>query len=306
MTSREDTMQISRRDFISTCSATIIASSAVAQSLPLTTAANKKKGLAGVAPANSGLTTSWYYDWSLYAADQGLPPSDATIQFHPMCWGWRPSTNVPNPALELNRHAWGVPVHADNSSPTALAALRAQKPKVLFGFNEPDVHRQSNIKAEDAALAWSSFQGLAEDLVSPSCGDAEAKWMEIFMGEVERHKLQLDSVGFHHYGPPEPDEFIRHLDHVHALFGRPVWVTEFAVADWEAKSGPNRYNADQVAVFMKSVCAYMNKTHWVKGYAWFPRGGRFGATGINGALAPSILFKEDGTLTGLGQVYATV
>jgi hypothetical protein len=93
------------------------------------------------------------------------------------------------------------------------------------------------------------------------------------------------------------------------MYNRPVWVTEFAVADWQAKSGqvPNRYSVEQVTAFMKATCAYMDKTPWVRGYAWFPRGGQFGVKAhLNGPLATSVLFEQDGTLNGLGKTYAAI
>jgi O-glycosyl hydrolase len=98
--------------------------------------------------------------------------------------------------------------------------------------------------------------------------------MQSFIATAEKSKLQVDSIGFHHYGSPEPEDFIGLLDKVHQMYGRPIWVTEFAAADWQAKEGgpSNRYTEQQMIDFMQAVCKFMEETSWVRGYAWYPWG----------------------------------
>lgn len=235
-----------------------------------------KKGLAGAALAPSGLTTRWYYDWGLQPSWKGVPSGDASIRFIPMCWGWGPH------------------------SADTLPALRDQHPAVLFGFNEPDHRDQSNLTVQAALQAWPQLEGIASELVSPSCAQPAEQWMQDFMRGAESRRLRIDAVGFHHYGPPDPDDFIGLLEKVHALYDRPVWVTEFAAADWHAGPGsPNPYTPKQVIDFMQKVCAYMEAAPWVRGYAWYP----WGKPERTDPLSASALFGPDGRLTEPGQAY---
>lgn len=298
-------MSLSRRTFLSYATAT-----AAWAALPATRAfgsakpSSTKKGLAGIAPEPSSLVTSWYYDWRLHPATSGMPALHPEIQFHPMCWGWRPATALAAEAAgQPNR-----PARSDDSTAQGLEALRASKPQVLFGFNEPDQPEQSHLSPETAIDAWPAFQGVAQELVSPSCAHPQSPWMETFVAAVERRHLQLDSLGYHTYPTDSVDAFATHLDAFHRKFGRPVWVTEFAVADWAARDGRtvNRYSVERVAAFMRGACKFLEETPWIRGYAWFPRGGRFATRDLKGPLASSVLFNEDGTLNELGKLYDSI
>ena len=275
----------SRRDFIAISSASLLLGRSVwsdgqADIKNPASHITPKKGLAGAAPEASGLRTSWYYDWGVDPSTKGVPLHDASIRFVPMCWGWNPR------------------------SPSSIAKLRSQKPSLLFGFNEPDHIDQSNLTVEAALEAWPNLQGIATELVSPSCAQPQSEWMQTFMATAEKSKLQVDSIGFHHYGSPEPEDFIGLLDKVHDMYGRPIWVTEFAAADWQAKEGGpnNRYTEQQMIDFMQAVCKFMEATSWGRGYAWYP----WGKPGAGGPLSVSSFFDVDGQLTTVGQAYAAV
>ena len=308
-------MSITRRNFVITGAATVAASilrpkadgmasakEALRVAAPTTGSRSTKKGLAGIAPLNSKLVTNWYYDWQLHPATRGMPSVDPAIVFYPMCWGWRPtppagatSTNSQKPA-------------ADNSTPKGLMNLKTQNWKVLFGFNEPDHVDQANLSVEAAVKAWPALQGVAHELVGPSCANPMGDWMAKFVPEIERQNLQMDALGFHYYGSPSVEPFVAKLEAFYARYKRPVWVTEFAVADWAAKDGKalNRYSVEQVAEFMQSACSYMDKTPWIKGYAWFPTAGKHAAKGGNGPLITSMFYEDDGSLNQLGRLYDTL
>ena len=309
-------MSITRRKFLIAGAATVAASilgpkadgmasaeGARRMAAPRTRTRSTKKGLAGIAPLNSKLVTSWYYDWQLHPATHGMPSADPAILFYPMCWGWRPAR--PAGATSTNSQKPASSAAADNSSPEGLMHLKAQNPKVLFGFNEPDHVDQSNLSVEAAVKAWPSLQGVAQELVGPSCANPMGDWMAKFVPEIERQNLQMDALGFHSYGSPAVEPFVNKLEAFYARYKRPVWVTEFAVADWAAKDGKalNRYSVEQVAEFMQGACAYMDKTPWIKGYAWFPAAGKHAAKGGNGPLTTSMLYKPDGSLNQLGHLY---
>ena len=89
---------------------------------------------------------------------------------------------------------------------------------------------------------------------------------------------------------------------VYEAYGRrPLLVSEFAVADWGAKSiEENSHSKESVLKFMKDVLPWMEKQNWIAGYAWF-------SFGINEAVGTSsTLFDRDGNLTTLGRFYQSV
>lgn len=238
---------------------------------------NPKKGLGGAAPSSSGLLTDWYYNWGIHPSAKGVPSTHPSMRFLPMVWGWYPQ-----------------------KTPAILEELRAQHPSILLGFNEPDHHDQSNIPVKVALEAWPQLEGIAEELVSPAAANPLGPWMQDFMHGAEKRKLRIDSIGVHSYPSPSPTGFINMLHRVHDLYRRPIWVTEFAVADWQAKRGAaNRFSVSQVADFMEAVCTEMNRIPWIKGYAWFPFAGK-----SSNALQTSVLFDANGNLTALGKLYA--
>lgn len=275
-------MKFSRRSFLAGSSA-LLANAAGSRAFGKNLRTlNPKKGIGGPPPLASGLLTSWYYDWGLRPADRGMPKYHPSMQFFPMVWRWYPK-----------------------GTPSKLAALREQHPSMLLGFNEPDKHNQSNMTVEQALDAWPHLEGIATELVSPAAANALDKWMQSFMARAEKRKLRIDSIAVHHYPGPSAEHFLEWLHKVHKLYQRPIWVTEFAVADWKAKhGGTNRYTVHQTAEFMKAVCTEMDKIPWVKGYAWFPSAGdkKAKAQGSH-ALATSVLYEADGSLTPLGKLY---
>lgn len=270
-------MQQSRRNFLAG-SSMLLASAACSKAFGTTGGRlSAKKGLAGAAPEASGLRTSWYYNWGVNPSSKGMPVSEPSMRYMPMIWGWYPE-----------------------KSPATLEALRAKRPSILLGFNEPDHKDQSNIPVETALDVWPKFEGIADELVSPAAAAPLGPWMRSFMGGVEKQKLRVDSIAVHGYPGPSPKAFLESLNRVHELYRRPIWVTEFAVADWQAKNGAaNRFSVPQVADFMEAVCTEMEKIPWVKGYAWFPFAGK-----ASNALRTSVLFDANGELTELGKLYA--
>jgi beta-glucosidase/6-phospho-beta-glucosidase/beta-galactosidase len=124
--------------------------------------------------------------------------------------------------------------------------------------------------------------------------------MQTFMNAIEQQNLQCDAVAVHSYGGIDSSAFLAMLDQVYTLYQRPLYVTEFAVADYNAVNGvPNQYSVQQVEEFMQTVCPAMDNLTYVKGYAWYP----WPSTNSN-ALASSVLFNSDGTLTSLGVLYS--
>jgi len=104
----------------------------------------------------------------------------------------------------------------------------------------------------------------------------------------------------HHYGGINAQAFLDKLQRVYDLYGKPIWITEFAVADWQATSPEaNRYSSEQVLEFMQTVLPALDTIKYVQRYAWFPAKQSFSA------LTSSALFDDEtGELTTLGEYYA--
>jgi hypothetical protein len=214
----------------------------------------------------------WFYTWNR------VPPEDipAGVEFIPMIWNGKPGDSY----VELGRQ------------------LRKAGHKELLGFNEPDQAKQGNMTVEAALDLWPKLMETGMRLVSPSCVHPDKDWMKAFMKGVEERKLRVDAVGVHSYGGPNADALMKRLATVHEMFGRPLWITEFAVGDWNAKTrAENRHRPEQVVEFVRQLFPQLDACEFVERYAWFP------ARPDSAPLGPSALFHEDGTLTPVGAAY---
>lgn len=237
--------------------------------------ASDKKGI-GLADLHAAdrvaaLNVAWYYTWSPNQIE-GAPRD----KFVPMIWGG----------------------HRFQEQASALRA-RGKVP-VLLAINEPDGVKQANMSVDEVARLWPELSVLAEKIGSPATVNPTGPWAERFHQLKQQRGLKVDLMAIHLYGPPDPAKFLNRVDEVYRKFGMPIWITEFAVADWSAmQSGVNRYSQEQVLEFMKQVLPELEKRHFVVRYAWFGAG-----KGGGEPLSASQLFDRDGKLTALGRYYA--
>jgi len=270
-------MTMNRRHFLNlTLAALASGSSAVAATKK---DGSKKKGL-GITTRDpewarkvEELRCKWFYTWG-GEIPEGKP---AGSDFIPMIWG-RPYQ--PEKVAE------------------AAAAAKAAGIVELLGFNEPDKVNQSNIRVEKALELWPILERTGMRLGSPGCVHPDHEWMLQFMKGVEERKLRVDFICVHSYGGPNANSLVNRLKKVHRMFKRPIWITEFAVGDWEAESADKiRHKPSAVLRFMEQVLPMLDRLDFVERYAWFP------AKPDNRALGTSALFDEDGKLTRLGECY---
>ena len=271
---------INRRRFLTLAAA---APFAMADPAHAATHDKRKKGIGIVTredgkwlPAIKQLNARWFYSWG------SNKPKDvpADVDFIPMIWG------------SLGGQA-GI-------AKTGAAAKEAGISELL-GFNEPDQHDQSNLTVEKALAAWPELMKTGLRLGSPGCVHPDNEWMKSFMAAVKKQKLRVDFICMHSYGGTDANAFMNQLQNVHKLFDRPLWITEFACGDWEAKSvAQNRHKPEQVLKFMKQVLPQLERSSFVERYAWFPAGAD------SAALGTSALFNKEGELTPLGKFYQSV
>jgi hypothetical protein len=167
---------------------------------------------------------------------------------------------------------------------------------VLLGFNEPDRSDQANMTVEEAIALWPQLVQKSNRLGSPAVAEKADKvggWLETFMS----YKPKVDFIAIHWYAPPNSKSFLSHIDAVYAKYNLPIWVTEFAVADWAGKY-PGGYDVELVKTFMKEACAGLDKRSFVENYTWKSRPTSDPKLGTSG------LWNDDGSLTDLGKIYA--
>lgn len=240
-----------------------------------------KKGicLAGGAESKKrieALNVGWHYNWT--PNWKGGKIKEAP--FVPMIWG---------------NNKW---------STDGLDELRVAKSKAeanpLLGFNEPDGKKQANMSVDAALAFWPELEKTNRRLGSPATVHADNEWMKSFMKQAEKQGRRVDFVCVHWYGQNDPQKFIERLEAIHKLYGKPIWITEFAIADWSAKSlKENKNRPEDVLAFMKTVLPKLERLDFVERYAWFH------ASKDNPRLGPSALFEEDGKLSALGEFYAS-
>jgi Glycosyl hydrolase catalytic core len=175
---------------------------------------------------------------------------------------------------------------------------KKEKVKELLGFNEPDQKDQGAMSVEAALAAWPILEETGLRLGSPAAVHPDNEWMKAFMQQVKKQKLRVDFICIHSYGSPDADKFLKRLKTIHEMYERPIWITEFAIGDWKAKSvKDNQYKPAEVLRFMEEVLPELDSLDFIERYAWFP------AKHDNKALGTSTLWDEKGILTPLGECY---
>jgi len=226
---------------------------------------------------------------------ENLPKVLALNPFWNYSWGIERIASIPQ-SLEFVPMLWGYDVATLDDQ---LKIVKQQGSRILLAFNEPDNSTQSNIDVSTAIEAWSRLEALGIPLISPSCVHAEDLWMESFMNQVDEEGLRVDAIGVHYYGGPQVKAFQDKLTHIHRKYNRQILITEFAVADWDARTPEeNKFSKEIVFQFMVEILPWLESQEWIVGYAWFP----FDENDAAGTT--SALFHRDGTLTSLGDLYA--
>ncbi|PTW47786.1 glycosyl hydrolase [Rhodovulum kholense] len=219
---------------------------------------------------------AWYYtwsDWALYDAD----PAPETVGFVGMTWDERLVT------------------------PEALERIRASGATALLGFNEPDLDRQADMSIAQALHLWSALEATGLRLGSPAASQDQTlggdSWLGRFVAGAEARGQTVDFVAVHYYSDSgDVAEFEAWLKAVHAQYDRPVWVTEWVLADW---TGARSFSAAEQAAFARAATEMMDDLDFVERHAWFAA-----YEGGDGWYLNSGLFDAAGNLTEVGRTFA--
>lgn len=241
--------------------------------------ASDKKGI-GIADLNASqrvkaLNVSWYYTWKPY------PIKNLNdIEFVPMVWGGKRAVSE----IKNIKNNYG-------------------KVKYLLFLNEPDQPDQANMNIEESIELLKEVQNLAEEISSPACAGGINKWCQEFLEVVKKNNLKITFLAVHFYLPPDSKTFLEKIDQIYKKYKMPIWITEFAVADWEAKKfgKNNRYSEQEVLKFMQEVLPELEKRDYVVRYAWFGAGKNCQK---KEQIRTSCLFDEKEKLTLIGLFYS--
>ncbi|MHA7219788.1 glycosyl hydrolase [Arthrobacter sp. MDT1-48-3] len=177
--------------------------------------------------------------------------------------------------------------------------LPVTKTKHLLGFNEPDHASQANMTPDEAIKLWPQLMATGLRLGAPAPAGTNSLWLESFMSKAKAKGLRVDFVTMHRYAWPKADEFLRKVTMLHEKYGKPIWVTEYAVADWDATpTRPSIYTRAQTEDFMRATVAGMRAMPFVERFAWKTR------SNTDPAMRSSSLFNSNGTLTSTGKLYS--
>ncbi|PTW51428.1 glycosyl hydrolase [Rhodovulum kholense] len=147
--------------------------------------------------------------------------------------------------------------------------------RALMAFNEPDGKgpHQGGLSVERALALWPRVEAKGRGLRigSPATTQAETlgpgSWQRRFMTEAERRGYRIDFMAVHYYSTDgDVAAFRRWLQAVHREYRRPIWVTEYALVDWDR---PGAVSYGQSAAFFERAAKMMDGLPFVERHAWF-------------------------------------
>lgn len=235
------------------------------------------------------------------AATRADQPIAADVERIGAAWAydWRPMARSGQRVAERGGAEW-VPMIWGRRDLARIARVPSGTP-ALLGFNEPDERKQAAMSVSEALAAWPRLMRSGHRLGSPAPSQKQAlgagSWLGRFMAGVSDRGYRVDFVAVHYYSTTgDVGEFRDFLQRVHAAYDRPIWVTEWALADWDA---PERFTAAQQAAFAREAILMMDALPWIERHAWFSL-----YDGADGWHLRSHLIDGAGRTTKVGEVFA--
>jgi len=231
------------------------------------------------------LKSNWYYSWGLNACTD--PSAPKNVEYVPMFWG---HSNVNQANVDMINQLY-----------------HQGKIFYVLGFNEPDLSVEANMTVAQALEDWKFLSDNLDKgikLVSPAGSWPGVQWFKDFMAGVQQQGLRMDYIALHIYMGQSPTTYINQVQNIFALYGKKIWITEFAPRDDSATSGQpstNHYSAQWILDnFMQPLLPQLESMDAVYRYAWFS-----GSPTMAG-LWTSMLVDATGNLTILGNYYKTL
>ncbi|MGQ5263485.1 sigma-70 family RNA polymerase sigma factor [Micromonospora sp. ZYX-F-536] len=206
--------------------------------------------------------------WNFAGASQALASSKA---------GWYYTWGTQHSGITTPQGATFVPMirGAENVTAADLARARAAGPYLLT-FNEPDLPEQSNMTVERALDLWPQLMATGSRLGSPAVawGAADAQgWLDRFMTGAKARGHRVDFITLHWFGADFTTatavaQLRQYLQAVYRRYGKPIWLTEFALIRFDG--GSQQFpSQEQQAAFLTAATAMLGQLSYVQRYAWF-------------------------------------
>lgn len=170
----------------------------------------------------------------------------------------------------------------------------------LLTFNEPNHDGQANMSVSQALSYWPELMATGLRLGSPATTTSgtlgQGSWLQSFMSQADALGYRVDFITVHYYTTdPSITKFKAFLEQVYAAYQRPIWVTEWALADW---NNPDRFSAEQQMEFFKAGTLMMDDLPYVERQAWFGTYEQLDVSDLN-----SHLIAADGSLSDVGSAF---
>jgi len=244
-----------------------------------------KKGIAAYyladimnAPLVGGV---WAYDWQ---AD--FPALPAGVEYVPMLWTY---TN-----------------QSQSTITTLLNTYKSDGANEVLSFNEPDNGGQANLTVSKALTGYGYMhEANVLPVISPACGDDTDSWMQQFMSGAASDGYNIPAVAVHDYDT-NASSFLSYIDTVYNMYGKPLWITEFAdtdepYIDW-ATTNFTSVGVDDCVAFINAVLPGLESRPYVVRYSWYCQATGSSSPSSQG-LGTAALWNSDKTLTEVGAAY---
>lgn len=185
-----------------------------------------------------------------------------------------------------------VPNHIYEDWPSASACGAVTYSPHMKTNNEPgnsaDDHPQSVATVLDN---WQNLMRTGMRLCSPSSHDGSLGWLREFMDSIDARGWRCDILDMHCYWP---EGSFGNLSSWYNNYRRPIWVSEFV---WGASWNSNGAFASGVTeqdnkVAMTRILNNLNNWNYIERYFYW-----------NSERDPSKIYRNNGTLTPLGEYY---
>ncbi|MEE1940994.1 glycosyl hydrolase [Streptomyces sp. TRM 70361] len=212
----------------------------------------------GAARALADSGASWYYNWTSSTGEVAKPEG---VEYVPMIWGPGSVTDA-----ELDR--------------------AAREGTHLLGFNEPDSPAQAGMSPEQALDLWPRLERTGLRLGAPAVAtgaEVPGGWLDRFMTGAAERGLRVDFIPLHWYGadfgPAAVGQLRDYLQAVHDRYGKPVWLTEYALIDFSRET-PRYPSEQEQTAFIASSTEMLEGLDFVERYAWFALSTETSPTGL--------------------------
>jgi hypothetical protein len=191
---------------------------------------------------------TWLFNWEVWVPDS-LPPQVE----------WIPCVRTATNAKDVD------PFLSD------IIYNRGFKTSALLGFNEPEIPEQANMTVEQAVELWKQVVLPAKAkfgfrLGSPGMSSDVGRskpWLNSFLSQLAGQD-GIDFLVIHWYGPYFND-MRTFLEDMHATYGLPVWLNEFACT----RMGNGEATVPEVEAFIRDALPWLDACPWIERYAYF-------------------------------------